>query len=88
MTKWISVENNLPDYYEYVLVYAKRKGTGEPCPISIARLEPDDNIDIWSFIADFDNGNGIGASHDFLWDCSSEDITHWMPLPKLPRQGK
>ncbi len=78
--KWISVKQRLPDYYDYVLVYAKMPGTGEPCPIAIAYWVPSDK---WEFIIELQE-EALGVWSDMTYPISNETITHWMPLPELP----
>ncbi len=73
--KWISVEDSLPAYYDYVLVYAKMPGTGEPCPISIARYIPED---CWEMLYDEQ-----GAYMDMSYEISNDTITHWMTFPEF-----
>lgn len=81
--KWISVEDRLPeDYYEYVLVYARMDGD-EPCPTSIARQFKGE----WEMLNHADQSNAV-ACGDLTWYMSEEDITHWMPLPKPPREDE
>ena len=79
MSEWISVTVRLPDPYEYVLVYAKMKGTGEPCPISIARQY----ASTWEMLSHEDQSNAV-ACGDLTWYMSEDEITHWMPLPSPP----
>lgn len=73
--KWISVSESLPEEYEYVLVCAKMKGTNEPSPISIARIE----ATTWNLLFE----NKACACGDLNWTIETKWITHWMPLPKF-----
>ena len=75
---WISVNDRLPDLYDFVLVFANNKGTNEPRPIAIARLVSDHNI--WDLLGSLE----VGAYQDIEYDMNRHDITHWMPLPDLP----
>jgi hypothetical protein len=77
---WIDIKDRLPPEYFFVLVYAQMSGTGEPCPISIARYEGKE----WDIIGDDLQSNAC-ACGDLFWGIESHEITHWMPLPELPR---
>lgn len=77
---WISVKDKLPEMYEYVLVFAQMPGTNEPCPISIARYDSKK----WEFFND--DSNNACACGDLTWNIESEEITHWMPLPRIPSE--
>lgn len=79
--KWIDVKDKLPEIYDYVLVFCDSKGTCEPKPIALARLE--DKIN-WAFLCEYEDGIGMGVYMDLEWQSLKEDITHWMPLPKPP----
>lgn len=79
MSEWISIDSSLPNDYEAVLVYAKRKGTGEPCPVSIAYTI----FGKWKMLNHSPN-NAVSCGD--LGDYMEEDeITHWMALPELPK---
>lgn len=73
--EWISVKDRLPQAYDYVLIYAKRPGTGEPCPVGIARHDST----TWEPLESL-----IGAYSDVEWEYDIDEITHWMPLPAPP----
>jgi hypothetical protein len=77
--KWVSIKDSLPDYYEYVLVYAQKQGN-EPSPMSIARQFKG----IWEMMSDEDESNAV-ACGDLTWGMDAEDITHWMALPEAPK---
>jgi hypothetical protein len=77
MTEWISVNDRLPEDYEYVLVYAKTPGTSQPCPISFARQYKRN----WEMLNLSSECNSV-ACGDMAWFMSEDEITHWMPLPK------
>jgi hypothetical protein len=79
MSEWISVKDQMPEQYEYVLVYAKMKGTNEPCPMSIANQYEGK----WEMLNHSDQNNAW-ACGDLAWYMSEEEITHWHPLPKAP----
>jgi hypothetical protein len=79
--EWIKVTDYLPELFDYVLVYAKFKGTNEPCPISIARY----NEKEWEFVNSSPWMPNYGAYMDIEYPMDHDDITHWMPLPKPPK---
>jgi hypothetical protein len=79
---WVNVKDKLPENYQYVLVYALTKGTGEPCPISIARSFNGK----WEMLNYAEEENAV-ACGDLTWFMSDEEITHWMELP-IPPEGK
>ncbi len=81
--QWICVEDRLPELYDYVLVFADNQGTNEPKPISIARMY---NEEKWEFIAQSPCMPNYGAYMDIEYDIDSDNITHWMPLPSLPKK--
>jgi hypothetical protein len=84
--EWISVKDSLPETYDFVLVLANFQGSGEPKPISIARLFPDRTT--WDFLSLFENEyepeSNAGAYMDIEYSICSQHVTHWMPLPKPP----
>jgi hypothetical protein len=77
--EWISVKDRLPEDYTFVLVYSHMPGESEPCPITIARW----NTEEWETLCN-ENQNNACASGDLFRSTESEEITHWMPLPKPP----
>ncbi len=81
MNEWIKVENRFPDLYNNVLVFANNKGTGEPKPYSIAMWIGDK----WEFINHSPGFPNYGAWQDMGYTMHSEHVTHWMPLPDLPK---
>lgn len=78
---WLNIEHYLPKDYEYVLVYAKMPGTGEPCPISIARHHHNK----WEMLNHSPQSNAV-ACGDLTWEMDEENITHWMPIPPPPKK--
>ncbi len=78
--KWISTNDQTPEEYMWVLVLAMNYEPSQPCPISLAMFRDDD----WCFINDGFNNAVIHG--DFWADIMASDITHWMPLPKLPEE--
>lgn len=70
----------LPDPYEYVLVFGRKNGE-EPAPLSIARQYKG----VWEMLNYSDESNAW-AKGDLTWYMSEDEITHWMPLPKPPKE--
>jgi len=81
--EWINFKDKQPNIYDFVLVFSLQEGS-EPYSVSIARLTDDG----WEFLAAYNDGSGIGAFTDLEWPASSENITHWMPLPLPPQTGE
>lgn len=85
MTKWIDIKERLPEIYDFVLVCANFQGTGEPKPIQIARIVIMENHSLqWHFLNEAPAVGAQGAWMDLYYPIDTEDITHWMPLPKPP----
>ncbi len=82
MNEWISVKDRFPEKYDFVLVFANNKGTNEPKPISIARIN---DVFEWEFCNHRSPMPNYGAYMDIEYDMDSDDITHWMLLPKPPK---
>jgi|GEM_PF-3791964 len=78
---WYDVKDRLPKFNAYVLVLANFKRTDEPKPIAIARLEP---RGAWEFLSAEVLVLYVGAWKDIEHEMDSDDITHWMELPKPP----
>lgn len=75
--KWISVEDELPSDYEYVLVAIPNE---EPFMAKIDYLDPQyANIKTWYVKGAPWRGGNWGESPD------ESKITHWKPLPKPPK---
>ena len=68
--KWISVKKKMPDYYTTVLVILASKDKIIIPTITIAWLASDGDKFIWT----------RQFSDDII------DISHWMPLPKIPKK--
>lgn len=85
MSKWISVKERLPkEKWEQYLVVCKTKGgyDGSFVSIEMAEFYPDQepNKD-W----------GMEKATTHYWTIIGDmnipfDVTHWMPLPKLPKE--
>lgn len=63
----------MPEDYTYVLVCDA--GFEHPS-VDMARW----NLDEWDFL---DSGASVYEG-DLIWGIDSDDITYWMPLPKIP----
>lgn len=74
MSEWISVEDRLPDFYEYVLLYANLEWEFGPSVI-VGYRDECKHIDY-----SCPYGNGYIPRH------FKENTTHWMPLPKPPEE--
>ena len=75
MSEWISVKDRLPDEQQHVFTYG-----------------PDNGMSIYRWCRFYGRGrNGAQTWVDGHGDDSSSygienyDITHWMPLPELPK---
>lgn len=79
---WIKCSERMPDKYMFVLVFADNKGTCEPKPYCIARWE----VDIWGFVNADPLETSYGAWVDIEYPINSNNVTHWMPLPKPPEE--
>lgn len=79
---WISVKDGFPADGQYVLVCAVLGGTGEPSPMSIAQYNKGSRY-LW----DLEDNTPV-AYDDSTWGFHTEDITHWMPLPKSPESNE
>ena len=71
---WISVKDDLPEPWEYVLVAGDKEGD-EPCPISIARY-----YGMWEMLSNECQCNAV-VKGDLSWGMYADEITNWMPLP-------
>lgn len=83
MSNWLKCTVSMPEIYDYVLVFADNKGTGEPRPISIARLYDQGK---WEFCNKAPVMPNYGAYMDMEYPMDVDDITHWMPLPPKPEE--
>lgn len=79
---WIKLKEEPPPLYEYVFVLADLQGTDEPRPVSIARYENPG----WGILNREDGYSSYGAYMDMEYLFNDDDITHWMPLPALPKR--
>ena len=76
--EWHKYPDEKPEEYEYCLVYAHRKGTGEPCPISIASYFKE----VWSML-NYDEPNAVSCG-DISDHMTGSEVTHWAYMPKGP----
>lgn len=76
---WIKCIDTLPEPYEYVLVSCIKEGN-EPSPISIARCYKG----TWEMLNLCDQQNAI-ACGDLTWFMDESEITHWMKIPRPPK---
>jgi hypothetical protein len=79
---WKECKNEFPCIYDFVLVCTKNKGTNEPKPISIARIDANNQ---WEFCNEEPCMPCYGAYMDIEYPMNIDEITHWMPLPNPPK---
>lgn len=75
---WISVDERMPDLFQWVIVCDSPKGAGEPRCINIYRW----NGLEWERINDDDDDSPTFS--DLIYIMPKELVTYWMPLPKAP----
>lgn len=85
--EWVKCSDRLPAMYEYVLVFADNKGTDEPKTYSIARYVKNGNYETWEFINHSGRDYSYGVYLDIEYVMSSDNVTHWMPLPIPPKDN-
>jgi len=76
--EWVSVEEKLPEPLVFVLV---TDASTALCPISIATQLAGQ----WMIFCGDNSCNSI-ILDSFGWELNSDQITHWMSLPKPPRE--
>lgn len=85
--KWIPVSEKLPEEQE--TIFAKFKGTDKWSPAMFAQSSEDVRV----VIVFADGTRRVSHSHtiDGKWECEKSPlkrtVTHWMPNPKLPKEG-
>lgn len=77
---WIDTKKQLPEPYEYVLVYHFAEGTNEPCPMSVAQH----NGREWQMLARGHCGGYAWTNGDLDWAMSEDEIDMWHPMPPKP----
>lgn len=72
LPRWIPVEERRPEYNARVLVIDVYAGDG------------DEFIAIWTREEDPDDPDGCCWIDERGWWHALDEVTHWMPLPKVP----
>ena len=76
---WISVEEELPDPNEYDWVLGAIKTT---------EFTEGKNYYLPPHVVEYRNGEWWSMGSEFPVNELWEKVTHWMPLPKLPKEDK
>lgn len=86
--EWISVTDRMPEEHE--TIFAKLKGTDKWRPAMFEKSSDDVRI-----VEVFEDGTRrVYHSHtiDGKWDIEKQPmkrtVTHWMPNPELPKEGR
>lgn len=76
---WIPVAERLPDEGQDVLVYSPKGVFKDPvmCTVSLQKASYLERGYTW-------DASGFGGA-DCEFDFDENNITHWMPLPELPK---
>ena len=74
MNKWISVKDKLPDLNQRVLIYVNSNLNSKFNSIEIGYPEDCQYEDI-----------KIIWNHQDFCSWTDKEVTHWMPLPELPK---
>ena len=86
--EWIKCSDEMPEEQE--TIFAKFKGTDKWSPAMFARSSEDVRV----VIVFADGTRRVSHSHtiDGKWECEKSPlkrtVTHWMPNPKLPKEGR
>ena len=75
---WISVDEQLPSDWSVVLCY------GVPFEWD-KTSKPNSNIFCAVYVAEYDRWS---VGYSAFGDTSTQKITHWQPMPKIPNQGE
>ena len=82
---WISVDEDLPCNHEELMV-KDEKGRWETKRV-LVRIQETDTSFKRPYFADCMMSKWDGEENGFLWHlCSQGYITHWFPIPKLPKE--
>ena len=87
-TTWIKCSDEMPEEQE--TIFAKFKGTDKWSPAMFAQSSEDVRV----VIVFADGTRRVSHSHtiDGKWECEKRPVkrtvTHWMPNPKLPKEGR
>ena len=77
-SEWISVKERLPELYQNVLVHYCNQHCVEPHNYAVASRQ--DGLD------EFNPGENIWHVDSSPLELDGSDVTHWMPLPELPKE--
>ena len=86
--EWIKCSDEMPEEQE--TIFAKFKGTDKWSPAMFAQSSEDVRV----VIVFADGTRRVSHSHtiDGKWECEKHPlkrtVTHWMPNPKLPKEGQ
>lgn len=85
---WIKCSDEMPEEHE--TIFAKFKGTEKWSPAMFAQNSDDVRV----VVAFADGTRRVSHSHtnDGKWECEKSPVkrtvTHWMPNPELPNEGR
>ena len=86
--EWIKCSDEMPEEQE--TIFAKFKGTDKWSPAMFSQSSEDVRV----VIVFADGTRRVSHSHtiDGKWECEKHPlkrtVTHWMPNPKLPKEGR